>query len=222
MTDAPRYLREPPSLHPAVVGCLEHHGHVGEPEIQGSLLLLVANGGLEQRASTRRVTTIARAHDIEVTELRPVAERWDALDILDKELISFLWETLGGAGALSLADLQAGVHHRPRTFNAGLLRWQQSTAARAEQLGLTQRGKLTEAGKAERERLRAFERFLHDFGTLEDEPPIAVELWGPYLAYAVVFGLGDRVARELGLDTPSVAANPNLAVWKAWFGFDRD
>ena len=49
-----------------------------------------------------------------------------------------------------------------------------------------------------------------------------MELWGPYLAYAVVFGLGDRVARELGLDTPSVAANPNLAVWKTWFGLDRD
>lgn len=220
MTDGPRYLREPPALHPAVVGCLEHHGDVGQAEIQASLLLLVAGGGLEQRASARRVTTIARAHDLEVTELRPVAERWDALDILDKELVSFLWETLGGAGALSLADLQAAARSRPDTFRAGLSRWQQNVTARAEQLGLMRDGKLTDAGKAERERLRAFERFLHDFGTLEDEPPIAVELWGPYLAYAVVFGLGDRVARELGLDTPSVAADPNLAVWKTWFGLD--
>lgn len=222
MTDAPRYLREPPDLHPAVAGFLEHRGDVGEPEIQASLLLLVANGDLEQRASSRRVTTIARAHDIEVTELRPVAERWDALDILDKELISFLWATLGGAGALSLADLQAATRSRERTFRAGLARWQQNVVGRAEQLGLMQSGRLTDAGVAERDRLRAFERFLHDFGTLEDEPPIAVELWGPYLAYAVVFGLGDRVARELGLDTPSVAANPNLAVWKTWFGLDRD
>lgn len=220
MTDAPRYLREPPHLHPAVVGCLEHRGDVGEPEIQASLLLLVANGDLEQRASTRRVTTIARAHDLDVTELRPVAERWDALDILDKQLISFLWDTLGGAGALSLADLQAAARSRPNTFRTGLDRWQQGVSVRAEQLGLMRDGKLTDVGDAERERLRAFERFLRDFGTLEDEPPIAVELWGPYLAYAVVFGLGDRVARELGLDAPSVAANPNLAVWKAWFGFD--
>ena len=220
MTEQARYLREPPDLHPAVVGCLEHRGRIGEAEIQASLLLLVADGALEQRASVRRVTTIARAHDIAVTELRPVAERWDALDILDKELVSFLWETLGGAGALSLADLQAGARSHPGTFNAGLLRWQQSVNARAEQLGLMSGGSRTEAGKAERERLQAFERYLRDFGTLEDEPPIAVELWGPYLAYAVVFGLGDRVARELGLDTPSVAGDPNLAVWKTWFGLD--
>lgn len=220
MTDAPRYLREVPALHPAVVGLLEHGRDVGEPEIQASLLLLVATGGLQQRASVRRVTTIASAHDIAVTELRPVAECWETLDVLDRELISMLWETLGGAGALSLADLQAAVRSRPATFKAGLARWQRSVAARAEQLGLTRSGKLTDAGEAERDRLRAFERFLHDFGTLEDEPPIAVELWGPYLAFAVVFGLGDRVARELGLDTPSVAANPNLAVWKTWFGLD--
>ena len=220
MTDAPRYLREPPALHPAVVGCLEHRGRVGEPEIQASVLLLVATGGLEQRASVRRITTIARAHDVAVTELRPAAERWDALDVLDKELVTLLWETIGGAGALSLADLQAAVRSRPATFEAGLERWQTSVAARAEQLGLVRDGKLTDAGDAERDRLQAFERYLRDFGTLEDEPPVAVELWGPYLAYAVVFGLGDRVARELGLHSPSVAAAPNLAVWKAWFGLD--
>lgn len=222
MTDAPRYLREPPALHPAVAGCLEHHGDVGEAEVQASLLLLLNSGALEQRKSMRRVTTIARAHDVAVIELRPVAERWDALDVLDKELVTFLWETLGGAGALSLADLQAGARSHPGTFRTGLAHWQQSVAARAAQMGLMQDGKLTDAGKAERKRLRAFERYLHDFGTLDDEPPVAVELWGPYLAYAVVFGLGDRVARELGIDAPSVAANPDLAVWKTWFGFDRD
>lgn len=220
MTDPPRYLREPPVLHPAVAGCLMHRGRVGEAEIQGSLLLLVASGGLEQRASVRRITTIARAHDVPVTEIRPVAERWEALCALDRELISFLWETLGGAGALSLADLQAAVRSRPGAFKAGLARWRASVQAQAVQLGLTDGERLTDAGRAERGRLQAFERFLHDFGTLQDEPPVAVELWGPYLAWATVFGLSDRVARELGLETPSVAADPDLATWRAWFGFD--
>lgn len=220
MTDAARYVREPPALHPAVAGCLEHRGHVGQAEIQASLLLLVAAGGLEQRESARRVTTIARAHDIVVTELRPVPAAWDALDMLDKELVTFLWDTLGGAGALSLADVQAGARSRPDTFKAGLRHWQHSVCVRAAQLGLMRDDTLTAAGEAERERLRAFERYLDDFGTLEDEPPIAVELWGPYLAWAVVFGLGDRVARELGLSSPSVAGDPDLAVWKAWFGLD--
>jgi hypothetical protein len=203
-----------------VAGCLKHRGRVGEADIQACLLLIVTTVCLEHRASVRRVTTIARAHDVAVTELRPVAERWDALDLLDRELISFLWDTLGGAGALSLADLQAGARSRPDTFKAGLRRWQQSVLRRAEQLGLSESGSLTDAGRSELERLRAFERYLHDFGTLGDEPAIAVELWGPYLAWAVAFGLGDRVARELGIDTPGVAADPDLAVWKAWFGLD--
>jgi hypothetical protein len=220
MTDAPRYLREPPDEHPAVVGYLERPGRLGEEVVQASLLLLVASGALEQRRSIRRVTTIARAHDIVVTELRPVPERWDGLDSLDKELVSFLWDTLGGAGALSLADLQAAVRRRPGRFAAGLQHWQSSVAARAEQLGLAEGDRRTGLGTAARERHHAFRRYLHDFGTLEDEPPVAVELWGPYLAYAVLFGLGDRVARELGLDSPSVAADPNLAVWKTWLGLD--
>ncbi len=220
MTDAPRYLREPPDEHPAVVAYLEKPGGLGEETVQASLLLLVATGALEQRRSTRRVTTIARAHDIEVTELRPVTERWDALDVLDKELISLLWGTLGGAGALSLADLQAAVRRRPDSFAAALQHWHASVAARAAQLGLVEGGKRTELGNAARERHRAFRRYLKEFGTLEDEPPVAVALWGPYLAYAVLFGLGDRVARELGLDSPSVAADPNLAVWKAWLSLD--
>lgn len=220
MTDAPRYLREPPDEHPAVVALLERPGHLGEEVVQASLLLLVARGALDQRQSVRRVTTIARAHDIEVTELRPVPERWDGLDMLDKELISLLWDALGGAGALSLADLQAAVRRRPDRFAAALRRWESSIAARAAQLGLLEGGSRTELGNAAREQHHAFRRYLHDFGTLEDEPPVAVELWGPYLAYAVLFGLGDRVARELGLDSPSVAADPNLAVWKAWLGLD--
>lgn len=218
MADSPRYIREPPQLHPAVVGCLERRGSITGAEATASVLLLVANGALEARDSARRVTTIASAHDVRVTEVRPVAARWADLDVLDRELLSFLFGAIGGSAALSLADLQAVVHHRPAPFKTGMLQWERSVVERTEQLGLMHRGSRTLAGKAAREQHRAFKRYLHDFGTLQDEPPVAVELWGPYLAYAVLFDLGDRVARELQLDSPSAAADPNLAVWKSWFG----
>ena len=214
----PRYLREPPDLHPAVVGCLERRGAVTSAEVMASVLLLIASGALEPRQSSRRVTTIASAHDLTVTEVRPVPERWNALDALDKELISFLFGVLGGSGALSLADLQAAARSRPAAFKAGLERWKALVVERTQELGLMRGGSRTDAGTAAQKRHQAFRRYLDDFGTLEDEPPIAVELWGPYLAYAVLFDLGDRVARELGLESPSVAADPNLAVWKSWFG----
>jgi hypothetical protein len=214
----PLYLREPPALHPAVVGCLGRRGAVTGAEVIASLLLLIADGDLEPRRSVRRVTTIASAHDTDVTEVRPVATHWNSLDPLDQELLSFLFGLLGGSGTLTLTDLQAVAHHRPTQFKAGLRQWERSVVARTEELGLMQRGSRTLAGKAAHGRHEAFRRYLRDFGTLEDEPPIAVELWGPYLAYAVLFDLGDRVARELDLNAPSVAGNPNLAVWKSWFG----
>lgn len=218
MTDVPKYLREPPVLRPAIVGCLERRGGVTEAEVLATVMLLIAEGALEPRDSKRRVTTIAAAHDIDVTELRPALDKWDSLDSLDKELVTFLFGALGGAGVLSLPDLQAAARHRPAAFKAGLQHWKSLVVARAEDLGLLRSGSRTIAGKAAHEQHEAFKRYLHDFGTLEDEPPIAVELWGPYLAFAVLFSLGDRVARELGLDSPSVAASPNLAVWKVWFG----
>ena len=217
---APRYLREPPDVRPAIVGCLEHKGAIGDAEVQASLLLLVAEGALEQRESTRRVTTIAGAHDVPTVELRHAPDRWDSLDIVDRELLAFLFDAIGGAGALSLADVQATVHHRPDAFAAGMQRWRLAVVAHAEELGLMRGGRLTDAGKAARDRHDAFRRYLHDFGTLEDEPPVAVALWGPYLAYAVLFGLGDRVARALDPGGPGPAANPNLATWKAWLGLD--
>ncbi len=216
----PLYLREPPAVHPAIIGCLERRGEVTQAEAIGSMLLLVANGALEQRMSTRRITTIARAHDVTVTELVPVADRWDRLDIIDQELVWFLFGMKGGAGALALVDLQAAARSRPRAFRQGLQNWQARVLERAGQLGLWSDGRPTDAGDATRRDTAAFRRYLHDFGTLDDEPPLAVELWGPYLAYAVVLDLGDRVARELGLDAPSVAADPNLATWKAWFGIE--
>ncbi|MDO8880143.1 MAG: DUF2207 domain-containing protein [Coriobacteriia bacterium] len=219
-TSAPRYLREPPDLHPAVVGCLARRGRIGAREILASVLLLVADGALVARSSTRRVTTIASAHDIGVLELRPVPERWEGLDPLDQGLIALLFGAPGGPGALSLPDLQAAIRKRPRWFRAGVADWQRAVGSRAETLGLMRDGALTPAGATARREHAAFQRFLKDFGTLDDEPTLAIELWGPYLAYAVLFGLGDRVARELAVDSPSAARDPNLAVWRAWFGLD--
>jgi hypothetical protein len=213
-----RYLREPPRLHPAIVGCLWRRGRVTGDDVAASVLRLIAEGDLLARESARQVTTIGGSQEIPAVELRVVPELWEALDPLDKELVRFLHDLLGGPSALTLADLQAAVVRRPAAYKRGLAHWQTLVRQRTADAGLL-RGRLrTRAGRQAHARHKAFHRFLRDFGTLEDEPPIAVELWGEYLAYAVVLGLGDRVAGELDLAAPGIAAHPDLAVWEAWFG----
>jgi hypothetical protein len=216
---AERYLREPPALHPAVVGCLYRRGRVGPAEVIASVLLQVAQGALTVRDSTRRVTTIAGAEEVPVVELRVAEGRWDALDPLDRELLSALFALTGTPGALTIADLQAAT--RRRSVKAALARWRARVRARAEELGLLRGRRRTAAGREAHARHEAFRRYLRDFGTLDDEPPLAVTLWGEYLAYATLFGLGDRVARELDLGGPGAAAHPDRAVWKAWLGLRR-
>ena len=217
---APRYVREPPQLHPAIVGCLERSGRVTSAEVMGSLLALVADGALETRPSVRQVTTLAGASQMTVTELRVVPERWAALDPLDQALIAFLADALGGPSALTLADIQAAAHHRPRRFAQGLRAWEERVVGAARAAGLLEGRRITETGRAAVATHAAFKRYPQDFGTLEDEPPVAVELWGRYLAFATVFGIAERVATELDITGPGAAANPNLATWKAWLGTD--
>ncbi|HSQ21716.1 MAG TPA: hypothetical protein VLQ52_02805, partial [Coriobacteriia bacterium] len=144
----PRYTREPPEMHPAIVGCLERTGRVTSAEVMGSLLALVADGALESRESVRQVTTLAGASQMKVTELRVVPERWATLDPLDHALIAFLADALGGPSVLTLADIQAAAHHRPRRFARGLKAWEERVLAAAQAAGLLEGRSLTEDGRA--------------------------------------------------------------------------
>jgi hypothetical protein len=213
---APRYEREPPALHPAIVGCLWHRGRVPDSAIAATVLSLIARGALEARSTTRQVTTIAGAHAVEVTEIRPDPARAAEMGPLDHELLAALQACVGGPVALSIADVRAAMHSRPATTRRELARWKASAEAETRALGLLRGMRRTAAGRREHDAHKAFFRYLRDFGTLHDEPPLAVELWGHYLAFAVLFGIGDRVAVELDLHSQDAAASPNLAVWRQW------
>ncbi|HSQ21399.1 MAG TPA: hypothetical protein VLQ52_01175, partial [Coriobacteriia bacterium] len=138
----------------------------------------------------------------------------------DHALVALLADALGGPAALTLADNQAAAHHRPRRFARVLQAWEERVLGAARAAGLLEGRRLTETGRAAAAAHAPFKRYLEDFGTLEDEPPVAVELWGRYLAFATVFGIAERVAAELDITGPGAAANPNLATWKAWLGTD--
>ena len=50
----------------------------------------------------------------------------------------------------------------------------------------------------------ALERYLEDFGRLQEKPPDAVVLWEQFLVYATVFGIADQVMKDMQVKVPEV------------------
>jgi uncharacterized membrane protein len=54
----------------------------------------------------------------------------------------------------------------------------------------------------------ALERYMRDFGRLQEKPPDAVVLWQAFLVYAVVFGIADQVMKAMQVKVPEVMEDP--------------
>ena len=69
----------------------------------------------------------------------------------------------------------------------------------------------------------ALERYLKDFGRLDEKPPDAVVLWEQFLIYAVVFGIADQVTRAMTVKVPEVVNDPAFRTpYLLWWGMPGD
>ena len=65
----------------------------------------------------------------------------------------------------------------------------------------------------------ALERYLKDFGRLDEKPPDAIVLWEQFLIYAVVFGIADRVTKAMTVKVPEVVNDPAFStLYILWWG----
>jgi uncharacterized membrane protein len=65
----------------------------------------------------------------------------------------------------------------------------------------------------------ALERYLRDFGRLDEKPPDAIVLWEQFLIYAVVFGIADQVAKAMTVKVPEVVNDPAFGTpYLLWWG----
>jgi uncharacterized membrane protein len=65
----------------------------------------------------------------------------------------------------------------------------------------------------------ALERYLKDFGRLQEKPPDAVVLWEQFLVFAVVFGIADKVTRAMSVKVPEVVDDPAFRTsYILWWG----
>jgi uncharacterized membrane protein len=69
----------------------------------------------------------------------------------------------------------------------------------------------------------ALERYLKDFGRLDEKPPDAVVLWEKFLIYAVVFGVADQVTKAMTVKVPEVVNDPAFRTpYLLWWGMPGD
>ncbi len=69
----------------------------------------------------------------------------------------------------------------------------------------------------------ALERYLKDFGRLQEKPPDAVVLWEQFLVYAVVFGIADQVTKAMTIKVPEVIDDPAFRTsYFLWFAMPGD
>jgi uncharacterized membrane protein len=69
----------------------------------------------------------------------------------------------------------------------------------------------------------ALERYLKDFGRLDEKPPDAVVLWERFLIYAVVFDIADRVTKAMTIKVPQVVDDPAFRTpYLLWWGMPGD
>lgn len=62
----------------------------------------------------------------------------------------------------------------------------------------------TEAGKAKARETYGFKKFLSDFTNMKDKTSIEVNMWQEYMVYGALFGIADKVAKELKEINPQV------------------
>ena len=61
---------------------------------------------------------------------------------------------------------------------------------------------LTERGYREQNEWKALENFLNDYSLLKEKSVPDIVLWEKYLVYATVYGISEKVLKQLKLDYP--------------------
>lgn len=78
--------------------------------------------------------------------------------------------------------------------------------------------KKTEKGALHYDKWMAFKRFLKDFGTFNEKELPEIVLWERYLVYAVIFGIADKVQKDMNvkikeIETTYGTTYPNIYVY---------
>ncbi len=214
MTAERRYLREVPDALPAVADAVIRKGKISESALIATLLDLAEKQLLTLRPTTRRITSITGFVDRETHEFIVDTTRWDEFDPIEQFLVALLFTTMARSATMSLEDLKVLLRSKKRTYQQGIASWHAEIVARAITDGLLESDghRRTSAGDELHDDCEAFRAYLDDFGRLEDDPLMHLELWGPYLVWASLFGEARATLATMRLSAVNAGGDMALAI----------
>lgn len=121
----------------------------------------------------------------------------DSLPECGRELLAMMREASGKDLILQKNEFRKWS----RRHSSRLVEWNDSmlleAARRAADCGNMSGGRFTVQGQAEARRTLGFRKYLKDFTLVEERNAQEVVLWKDYLVFASLYGIADKVAKEL-------------------------
>jgi hypothetical protein len=209
-----RYEREVPQVNIAVADAVMRRGEPGETATIATLLHLAECGLATLRPCKHVVTSIFGSTQRDSYEFVVDSARWQEFDPLDQALVSLLFTEMKHSAAMSLLDLKVLLRSRGLTYERGIAAWRAAVVVRAVADGLLEPDgrSRTAAGEELSEQCEGLRAYIHDFGRLEDDKLMGLELWGPYLVWAALFGLADEVLATMRVKAMAYHDDLMLAV----------
>ncbi len=135
-----QYFREPPAdLHPALVGYLWKMGDIDNAAISASLMNLADRGIIRMEPTIFEKPGFFGAK-IENTFLLTLdTSKWNSLDPLDQNLLSFLFTTIAGDNTLTIAEMQEQAKERAKEFQDGVNAFKAAVAEEADRQGFVEK-----------------------------------------------------------------------------------
>ncbi len=121
----------------------------------------------------------------------------DGLSLISANLYTMLLEAAGEDNTLQDKEFSSWASkHEVKVYN-----WSNKSnsegASQFRSKGLMKNEKFTDAGKAAARELMGLKKFLNDFTLVSQRETIEANLWKEYLVYAALFGIADKVAKQL-------------------------
>jgi uncharacterized membrane protein len=168
------YFREPPvEMSPALVGYLWTMGSVEDQALSACLMDLADKGVIRMEPTTFTKPGLFGSRDESTYLLTLDTSKWESLDGIAKQLLSFLFTTVAGDDTLTIAEMQDYAKASAQEFQDGLNAVKAAVSAEADARGYVESGSRTAMA----------------FSWLMTILAIGVAIWGMGASESIVVGL---------------------------------
>lgn len=179
------YFREPPAeMSPALVGYLWTMGTVEDQTLSACLMDLADRGVIRMEPTTVAKPGLFGSKEESTYLLTLDTTKWESLDPIAKQLLSFLFTTVAGDDTLTIAEMKDYAKANAKEFQDGLNEVKTAVSAEADARGFVESGSRVAMGVSWL--LTVLAIGAATFGTVASESAIVALVAAPAIIAMVV------------------------------------